>query len=783
MSRRWLEMSDSWTLRPTHLEEGKKHLFECTDNKSNSGHSLLVKFAATHAGKVNTNFRFYRPDKVLAATHTWTSKPTAAPVLIEHNKKGDVMGRVRSARYVDEIHKFDQEYPILRDTAFYNSSSNRIPLHDSVDWIVENLGDQEDFSGLGYIELGTQITNPEAIRKVFNDEYLNVSVGFRTDAAICSICHTDWAAEDKCKHRLGQKVNGKDTFLITGNLDYNEVSFVNFPADPFATRLSVEQFTDSLNKRFYLGLSHKEQEALIDASGLTMADSLISYEDDISVVYEDSMDLNDFKLESLDNFLTEIKSKDLTATKAFEYKAAVDSLKPETPEDKTKVRSFASTLNARIRKEKWVLETDADLNENENEELNSVVEDTTEQTDSAVNASNVWENFTYPTEEEKTFFEDAEGINTEIQLELTNAGFTDSTYSPALDLELSSFCGPNKSFAIFDAKSAMACKAALAKATISSSTKTLIEKEILNREKSLGILVEDKLENDQVFNDAKKEIGDKIVGCYNDLHSDYLASDEAMRGRIRGLHYAVAEHWRGNDLKESAVNRLINSGHNVNAYGDALDLLGKFYTEATDSEVKSNIVKGFKELFDKFETTGFLFVDSKDNSIIPSSELADKEDAINELTAELSAEKIKSASYFKESKRSLASQVVMSKIIAGTDGFKDLSGNKLTEKVNELSKRHITSLRDSVKDILIEQKFLVNSSTDSQEITARVDETTQVSEADINLNLVDSTEPAKDPNQDEGLYYSIASAKRYISSPAEQARFFAEKRWATRKTA
>ena len=258
--RRWLEMQDYWTLQPKNVEKSKEHLFECKDNKSATGHSLLVKLDATHAANPNKNKRFYRSDKMQEAIPTWTNKHISVPVLREHNTKGDVFGRVRTAKYIDQTHLYDLDYPILRDTTFYNTDSTRIPLFDSVDWITENLVGQDGYTGLGYIELGAQITDPEAIRKVFNDEFLSVSVGFKTDAAFCSICHTDWAQEEKCNHKLGSKVNGKDTFLITGNLDYTEVSFVNFPADPFAKVTGIQQFTDSLNKRFYLGLSESQQE-------------------------------------------------------------------------------------------------------------------------------------------------------------------------------------------------------------------------------------------------------------------------------------------------------------------------------------------------------------------------------------------------------------------------------------------------------------------------------------------------------------------------------------------
>jgi hypothetical protein len=805
MQRRWLEMQDSWTLQPTKLDENKKHLFECKDNNSPTGHSLLVRLAATHSGRVNNNKRFYRPDKVQEATHTWLNKPTPCPVLVEHNKKGDVMGRVRSAKYIDETHKFDQDYPILRDTLFYNTdSATRISLKDSVEWIVDNLGPQEDFAGLGYIELGTQITNPEAIRKIFNDEFLNVSVGFATDSAICSICYTDWACDDKCNHKPGYKVDGKEAFLITGNLDYKEVSFVNFPADPFATKLSVEQFTDSLNKKFYLGLSVKDQKKILDDAGITLTDSLISYDDDIAITYEDSMDLNDFKLDSLDNFLTEIKSADLTAAKAFEYRDAVSSLQPESAEEKTKVRSFKSTLNARIKKENWIAAQESVIDAVTESEMASAFSDGTvelEVTAPVVETAAAW---TYANADEEAYFQDSEGITTELTL-------TDSTYAITETTPDEAFCGPNKSFAVTDAATAATCKTVVDKAPLSPETKLKIQEAIYNREKTLGILTGADAEAfETLYTDAKKDIGEKVIGTYSDLHNYYTAADWDTRGKIRNLHEAVGHHFGAISHKERSEKALLTEGHNVNPYsdrveklakpeftdGDAseslilLDKLDKLYDAATE-EVKPKLYSATQAIISDWSTDDYVryakakLAECKDSyAVLPSIELAEKEDAINnlttdktELTAKLNAEKVKSLAFFNETKKSLATQIIMSKMIAGTDEYKGLTKEKLDEKITELSKRNIISLKDSVKDILIEQKFLISSSSEASELETRVAENMQVTDADtVSSSVLTDSKIAGDALEDQ---YIFASAAKYLS-PSERARFFAEKRWSSK---
>ena len=130
-------------------------------------------------------------------------------------------------------------------------------------------------------------------------------------------------------------------------------------------------------------------------------------------------------------------------------------------------------------------------------------------------------------------------------------------------------------------------------------------------------------------------------------------------------------------------------------------------------------------------------IDSTSHAIITTAELADKEEAINGLTSDVTNEKTRSAAFFKEAKRALATQIVMSKMFAGVDGFKDLDADKLEAKITELSTRNIVSLRDSVKDILTEQKFIPVSTTDVPETTVRADENTQVTDADG--NVIDKT--------------------------------------------
>jgi hypothetical protein len=345
----FLKLRDYWTLKTLEVLGNKKHEYECKDSASPTGKSLLTRVAASHAGIVNGNARFYRPDRMQEGISTWVPKGGyAKPVLLHHDEHGEVLGRVQQAKYVDESYQYNTEFPILRDMQFYRTDSKKKNLFETVDWIVDNLQPLDGYKGLGYTELGLNITNPDAITRILRDEYLTVSVGLTSDAFICSICHTDWAVDDKCDHHMGDIVDGKRVYMICGHLGYDEVSFVNHPADPFAGKIGKAELQDSLSKIFFLGLPLEKQAGL----GISMTDSL--YESDIH--FEAAMENSIFDFTNADSrktILDEIKNPALTRERALEIKQAISEWKPEAEDEKTSKRSLQSTVSAKISVNGW----------------------------------------------------------------------------------------------------------------------------------------------------------------------------------------------------------------------------------------------------------------------------------------------------------------------------------------------------------------------------------------------------------------------------------------------
>jgi hypothetical protein len=188
---------------------------------------LKVYIDATHSGRL-TNLRVY-PGKHMKAAADHFIKPSGKPVLKHHMDESEPIGRVFSAEYVQLIHgpAFEKDY--------LSPSKNE---------------------GSGYIKLGVNIMDVDAIQKILDGRYKNVSTRQSSDLFSCSICGENMMERSACDHQPGVKYNlGKDSdndeylcYGITGPLSYREVSIVNIPGDEFAEikAMSFEQ-KDAMN--------------------------------------------------------------------------------------------------------------------------------------------------------------------------------------------------------------------------------------------------------------------------------------------------------------------------------------------------------------------------------------------------------------------------------------------------------------------------------------------------------------------------------------------------------
>ena len=217
---------------------------------------LLVRIAATHSGLITRNNGFYLPDKMKKGADSFIEN-YGKPVLLHHNDHKDPVGRIIQATYRDVSGAIADKYDgtIVRDKRgkekgkitsqlIKDFSSGKMPFGMQVDiisaYLRDSLLDDSSFEGLGYIELVANITDRESIQKLLDGRYLTGSVGATTNAAVCSVCRSDWTEKGQCEHNPGAVYDGVKCFVIAGDLTYDEYSFVNVPADRHSKVLELQ---------------------------------------------------------------------------------------------------------------------------------------------------------------------------------------------------------------------------------------------------------------------------------------------------------------------------------------------------------------------------------------------------------------------------------------------------------------------------------------------------------------------------------------------------------------
>ena len=82
-----------------------KHVDQFGEDSPDSGPSLLVKIAATHSALMTGNKGFYLPERMRDGVSSFLV-PYKKPVLTHHDDFNDPIGRVQSARYMDQSHLY-----------------------------------------------------------------------------------------------------------------------------------------------------------------------------------------------------------------------------------------------------------------------------------------------------------------------------------------------------------------------------------------------------------------------------------------------------------------------------------------------------------------------------------------------------------------------------------------------------------------------------------------------------------------------------------------------------
>lgn len=215
------------------LQEGK--------DKGNPS-KLLVTVEAIHAG-LTKNKTFYPADSLQSSVDSWT-KPYPKPVLTHHNTHGEPVGRVIKAE-------------------FKNS--------------VLNPGTQA-------IQLELSINDEKTIQKVLDKRYMTMSIGGSAKKAVCSVCAKNIVQEGFCGHRKGKSYDGKEAYWIIGEMEFDEVSWVNVPADSNAQVIDIRQSVEDNAERSNEDMTNPDEQ--LEENVLSDVDKLLQ-ESNVDTSLED----------------------------------------------------------------------------------------------------------------------------------------------------------------------------------------------------------------------------------------------------------------------------------------------------------------------------------------------------------------------------------------------------------------------------------------------------------------------------------------------------------------
>ena len=164
-----------------------------------------VNMEATHSGK-NHNYCIYYEDSMEKDSESFMN-PFHKPVLKNHDDYSEPLGRI---------------------TQSYAGPSK--------------LTDERSA-----IHLTARITDQDAIPKFLDKRYGTVSIGGSMGTVTCNICGKTILKDGKfhfCGHWRGETYKDQVCYWGARDIEYNEVSIVNNPADDFAQIMKVTVLTD-----------------------------------------------------------------------------------------------------------------------------------------------------------------------------------------------------------------------------------------------------------------------------------------------------------------------------------------------------------------------------------------------------------------------------------------------------------------------------------------------------------------------------------------------------------
>lgn len=316
---------ESITVKPNVKAESAKAFKEA--QTQDGARYLLPRIEAIHAGTTRNSTRYPAEklrgsEELKSGVYSWLN-PYPKPVIHNHDVQTEATGRVQTASF--------SEYTT---------------------------------AGRPGIIVVPKITQEKAIEDILGGRLLTVSIGATTDAAICSVCGTNIIEEGFCGHWKGEEYDGVKAEWIVGNVWFDELSWVNVPADQDAMIIdggepvsTAEAFANRGGE--VINLSKNSTEWLVApetalAEGLTTkeekGDSTLT-EEQIKKLQNDLKEAQEAKAD-LETKLSESKSKVEEAegkvTEAEEAKATAESTLAEKEAELEEANNKVSDLTEEV---------------------------------------------------------------------------------------------------------------------------------------------------------------------------------------------------------------------------------------------------------------------------------------------------------------------------------------------------------------------------------------------------------------------------------------------------
>lgn len=162
------------------------------------------------------NNRLYLQEELEKAVNTFTD-PFKKPILLHHDDWSEPIGRVNNQVYYPKASVGEAEN-------YYGVKIN-VPEEST-----------------GFVLLECEIMNESIYKKIEDGIYNTVSIGFRAKQLTCNICGADITdIEDylEHEHQAGKVYDGRTMYVVPHGIVFDEISYVNTPADPYAVTIKL----------------------------------------------------------------------------------------------------------------------------------------------------------------------------------------------------------------------------------------------------------------------------------------------------------------------------------------------------------------------------------------------------------------------------------------------------------------------------------------------------------------------------------------------------------------